>query len=64
PGKGNAAQHTVGVDVLGVADLDGDGRMEIVLAMKFPTARTIVVYTATSSPQRLELAGEGQSFRR
>jgi hypothetical protein len=63
-GKGSAAQHTVGVDVLGVVDLDGDARNEIVLALKFPTVRTIVIYSATASPQRLELVGEAQSFPR
>ncbi|MDQ3334106.1 MAG: hypothetical protein M4D80_03015 [Myxococcota bacterium] len=63
-GKGSAAQHTVGLDLLGVADLDGDGRNELVLALRFPTVRTIVVYGATASPQRLELIGEGQSFPR
>ena len=49
--------------LLGVVDLDGDGRKEIVLALRFPTVRTIVVYSATSSPQRLELVGEAQSFQ-
>ncbi len=52
----------VTVDVLAVVDLDGDGRKELVLAMRFPTVRTIAVYTATSSPQRLELAGEAPAF--
>ena len=64
PGKGSAAQHIVGLDVLGVADLDADGRNEVVLALKFPTVRTVVVYASTGSPQRLELVGEGQSFPR
>lgn len=64
PGKPIDQKHVVGMDVLGVIDLDGDGRREIVLALKFPTVRTIVVYTAPGSPQRLELAGEGQSFPR
>jgi hypothetical protein len=54
----------VTVDVLAVIDLDADGRRELILAMRFPTVRSIVVYTATDSPQRLELAGEGQSFAR
>lgn len=62
PGKPVDAKAVVMVDVLGVIDLDGDGRKEIVLAQRFPTVRSIVVYTATSSPQRLELAGEGASF--
>lgn len=57
PGK-PAEKGLVTVDVLGVIDLDADGRRELVLAMRFPTVRAIVVYTATSSPQRLELAGE------
>ena len=61
PGK-PADQAKVTIDVLGVVDLDGDGRKELVLAMRFPTVRTIVVYTATESSQRLELAGEATSF--
>lgn len=52
----------VTIDVLGVIDLDADGRRELILAMKFPTVRTIVVYTATGSAQRLELAGEASGF--
>lgn len=63
-GKTDDAKHVVGLDVLGVIDLDGDGRKEVVLAMRFPTVRTIVVYTATGSAQRLELAGEATSFSR
>jgi hypothetical protein len=64
PGKSPAAQHEIGLDVLGVIDVDGDGRMELVLALEFPTIRTIVVYTSSGSAQRLVLAGEGQSFTR
>lgn len=60
--KQPAEKGLVTVDVLGVADLDGDGRKELILAMKFPTVRSIVVYTATESPQRLELAGEATGF--
>ena len=63
-GKGSADQHVIGLDVLGVADLDADGRNEIVLAFKFPTVRTIVVYSPAGSAQRLELVGEGQAFPR
>jgi hypothetical protein len=63
-GKGSVDNHVVGLDVMGVVDLDGDGRMELVLALTFPTVRTIVVYTATASAQRLELAGEGEAFPR
>jgi hypothetical protein len=50
------------VDVLGVIDLDADGRREVILAMRFPSVRSIVVYTSTESPQRLELAGEATGF--
>ena len=64
PGKPVDPKHTVGLDVLGVVDLDGDTRKELVLALKFPTVRTIVVYTAPESARRLELAGEAQSFPR
>ena len=64
PGRGSAAQHVVGLDLLGVVDLDADGRMELVIAFEFPTVRTIAVYATTGSPQRLELVGEGQAFPR
>ena len=61
-GKPADAKAAVMLDVLGVLDLDGDGRKEIVLALRFATVRTVVVYSATSSPQRLELLGEAQSL--
>ena len=64
PGKPPDAKAVVMLDLLGVVDLDGDGRKELVIALRFPTVRTIVVYSATSSPQRLELVGEAQSFQR
>jgi hypothetical protein len=64
PGKPVDPKHNVGLDVLAVADLDADGRKELVLALKFPTVRTIAVYTAPDAAQRLELAGEAQAFPR
>lgn len=64
PGKGVDAKAVVTLDVLGVLDLDGDGRKELVLALRFPTVRTVVVYSASGSPQRLELVGEAQSFQK
>jgi len=64
PGKLPDARATVTFDLLGVVDLDGDGRQELVIALHFPTVRTVVVYSASESPQRLELAGEAQSFQR
>ena len=64
PGKPVDAKATVRLDLLGVVDLDGDGRKELVLALQFPTVRSIVVYTATETPLRLTLAGEATSFPR
>ena len=64
PGKPVDPRGTVILDVLGVVDFDGDGRREVVLALRFPTVRSIVVYTATATAQRLELAGEATSFPR
>jgi hypothetical protein len=64
PGKLPDARATVTFDLLGVVDLDGDGRQELVIALRFPTVRTVVVYSASESGQRLELAGEAQSFQR
>ena len=57
-------KSVVVLDVLGVVDLDGDARKELVIALRFPTVRTVVVYTASGSAQRLELAAEGTSFPR
>jgi hypothetical protein len=61
PGK-PAEKGLVVVDVLGVVDIDADGRRELILAMRFPTTRSIVVYTSGSTAQRLELAGEATGF--
>jgi hypothetical protein len=64
PGKSPDPKAVVMLDLMGVVDLDGDGRKELVIALRFPTVRTVVVYSATGSPQRLELVGEGQSFQK
>jgi hypothetical protein len=65
PGKPADPKATVMLDLLGVVDLDGDGRKELVIALRFPApVRTIVVYSASQSPQRLELIGEAQSFQK
>jgi hypothetical protein len=60
-GKATDPRATVTLDVLGVVDVDGDGRKDLVLALRFPTVRTIVVYSAANSARRLELVGEAQS---
>ena len=64
PGKQPDPKAIVTLDLLGVVDVDNDGRKDLVLALRFPTVRTIVVYSAQSSAQRLELVGEAQSFQR
>lgn len=64
PGKPVDRKSTVVLDVLGVVDVDGDGWNELVLALKFATVRTVVVYTPTGTPKRLVLAGEATSFTR
>ena len=64
PGQAVDQKAVVTVDVLGVVDLDGDGRRELVMAMKFPTVRSVVVYSATETPDRLALVGEAPSFAR
>ncbi len=64
PGKRVDPKQIVVVNVLAVIDVDNDGRKELVLMLDFPTIRTIVTYTASGSPTRLELAGEGTPFQR
>jgi hypothetical protein len=63
-GKPADPRATVVLDVLGVLDLDGDGRKDVVIALRFPTVRTVVVYSASVLPQRLALVGEAQSFQK
>jgi hypothetical protein len=51
-------RYRVEIDLLGVADVDGDGRRELFLAFRYPDRRAVVVYSATSSAGRLEKVGE------
>ena len=46
------------LDVLGVLDLDGDGRREVAVAFRYPDGRTLALYSALSLSGRLELVGE------
>jgi hypothetical protein len=64
PGKPVDTKSIIVLDVLAVVDIDGDGRKELVLAMRFPTVRTIMVYSAKTTATRLDLVGEGESFPR
>lgn len=48
-----------GMDVVGVADFDGDGRRELVAVYHYAGRRTWALYSATDVPGRLDLVGEG-----
>ncbi|MBP9084759.1 MAG: hypothetical protein KBG15_01525 [Kofleriaceae bacterium] len=54
-------KFNIGLDLLGVVDLDGDGRVELVLALRYADARTVVVYSARTMANRLELIGEARA---
>lgn len=53
-----------GLDILGVIDLDGDGRDELVAAYNYQTRRTWAIYSARSSSGSLDLVGEGVPWPR
>jgi hypothetical protein len=56
------ARYHVTIDLLGVVDLDADGRHELVLAFRYPESRTLAVYSALHQAGRLELVGEAVSW--
>lgn len=51
-------RHKVTLDILGVLDIDGDGRQEVVVGLRYAERRTIAVYSAQDSAARLGLLGE------
>jgi hypothetical protein len=57
-------KHFRGMDVVGVLDLDADGRQELVLAYHYSDRRTWAVYAAQDTPARLELVGEAMTWPR
>lgn len=57
-------RHRVTLDVLGVVDVDGDGRRELVVGLRYAERRTIAVYTARDSAARLSLVGELEPWPR
>jgi hypothetical protein len=58
PGVVMDGKHKVELDVIGVIDVDSDGRREVVVAFRYHDRRTVAVYSAMSSAARLELVGE------
>ena len=50
-------RHKVSIDILGVLDIDGDGRQEVVVGLRYAERRTIAVYSAIDSAARLALIG-------
>ncbi len=57
-------KHWRGLDVLGVLDMDGDGRNELVVSYHYSDRRTWAIYSATSTAARLDLMGESMPFPR
>jgi hypothetical protein len=64
PGQPVDPRYQVDVDIVGVADFDGDGRREVAIALRYPESRTIVMYSAPSMATRLEQVGESVSWPR
>lgn len=62
PGDPVDPRYQVVVDILAVADLDGDGRRELVVALHYPDSRSIVLYAAPQLASRLEQSGESVSW--
>lgn len=54
----------LGLDLLGVVDLDADGRMELIVLLKYPDRRTWAVYAAPNIAARLELVAESLPWQR
>ncbi|WP_428269621.1 hypothetical protein [Haliangium sp.] len=55
-------RHWRGLDILGVIDLDGDGRRELIAAYHYATRRTWAVYSARGTAARLDLVGEAEPW--
>lgn len=53
-----------GLDVVGVLDLDSDGRFEIIAIYNYQGRRTWAVYSAQTSSGRLDLVGESVPWPR
>jgi len=58
PGRIADPKYKVEIDVVGIADVDGDGRREVFVAFRYPDRRTLAIYSATQTAGRLERVGE------
>jgi hypothetical protein len=63
PGKAADPRYLVLIDVLAVVDLDDDGRRELVLGLRYPDSRSVVVYSADGAAGALRRIGEAASWR-
>lgn len=57
-------RHWRGLSLLGVVDVDGDGRNEIIVSFHYSDRRTWAIYSATGSVGRLDLVGESVPWPR
>jgi len=57
-GTADDPRYHVTIDIIGVADLDGDGRRELAIAFRYPDGRTLGLYSAIAQSGRLELVGQ------
>ncbi len=62
--RGQKLYHWRGLDLLGVIDIDGDSRRELVVAYHYSDRRTWAVYSAVSTVGRLDLVGEAVPWPR
>lgn len=55
-------RHWLGLDLLGVLDIDGDGRRELVMSYHYPARRTWAIYSPLATAGRLDLVGEAEPW--
>jgi hypothetical protein len=60
-GDGKDGKYDVMLNIMGIVDLNADGRFEIIASLRYPDARSVVVYGASGTAGRLELAAESTS---
>jgi hypothetical protein len=56
--RGKDAKAFRALDLLGVVDIDGDGRLELVMQYRYATVRTWAIYATEQHAGRLELRAE------